>query len=101
MKSGIIFTGTGPILILTTYESFDDPKLVEKLKIKGIEKFIASEISLEKVKAKYGNQFNVVMGDLHQTDDLRVLDYNGHNVFYNFEFSEMGEPIYHEAPDTK
>lgn len=97
MKSGIIFTGTGPILILTTYESFDDPKLVEKLKIKGIEKFIASEIPLEKVKAKYGNQFNVVMGDLHQTDDLRVLDYNGHNVFYNFEFSEMGEPIYHEA----
>jgi hypothetical protein len=97
MKSGIIFTGTGPILILTTYESLDDPKLVEKLKIKGIEKFIASEISLEKVKAKYGNQFNVVMGDLHQTDDLRVLDYNGHNVFYNFEFSEMGEPIYHEA----
>ena len=97
MKSGIIFTGTGPILILTTYESFDDPKLVEKLKIKGIEKFIASEISLEKVKAKYGNQFNVVMGDLHQTDDLRVLDYNGHNVFYNFKFSEMGEPIYHEA----
>ena len=97
MKSGIIFTGTGPILILTTYESLDDPQLVEKLNVKGIEKFIASEISLEKVKAKYGNQFNVVMGDLHQTDDLRVLDYNGHNVFYNFKFSEMGEPIYHEA----
>jgi hypothetical protein len=101
MKSGIIFTGTGPILILTTYESFDDPKLVEKLKVKGIQKFIASEISLEKVKAKYGNQYNVVMGDLHQTDDLRVLDYNGHNVFYNFEFSEMGEPIYHEATSKR
>jgi hypothetical protein len=101
MKSGIIFTGTGPILILTTYESFDDPKLVEKLKVKGIQKFIASEISLEKVKAKYGNQYNVVMGDLHQTDDLRVLDYNGHNVFYNFEFSEMGELIYHEAAEKQ
>ena len=97
MKTGIIFTGTGPILILTSYESFEDPKLVEKLEVKGIEKFIASEIPLEKVKAKYGNQFNVVMGDLNQTDDLRVLDYNGHNVFYNFEFSEMGEPVYHEA----
>jgi hypothetical protein len=99
MNSGIIFTGTGPILILTTYESFDDPNLIEKLKIKGIEKFIASEIPLDRVKEKYGNQFNVVMGDLHQTDDLRVLDYNGHNVFYNFKFSEMGEPVYHEAPD--
>jgi hypothetical protein len=101
MKSGIIFTGTGPILILTTYESFSDPKLVEKLNIKGIKKFMASEVSLEKVKAKYGNQFNVVMGDLNQTDDLRILDYNGHNVFYNFNFSEMGDLIYHETQEKQ
>jgi len=96
MKAGIIFAGTGPILILTTYESFEDPKLVEKFNPKGIKKFIASEIPLEKVRAKYGNHYSVVMGDLSQTDDLRVLDYNGYNVFYNFSFSEMGEPIYHE-----
>ena len=51
------------------------------------------------MKAKYGNQFNVVMGDLHQTDDLRVLDYNGHNVFHNFKFSEMGKPMCHEAQE--
>jgi hypothetical protein len=97
MKSGIVFTGTGPILILTTYRSFEDPNLVEKLKIKGIEKFIASEIPLDKVKEKYGNHFNVVMGDVDQTDDLRVLDYNGYNVFHNFAFSEMGKFIYHEG----
>jgi hypothetical protein len=97
MKAGIIFTGTGPILVLTTYESFDAPRFVEKLYTKGIRKFIASELPLEKVKAKYGNHYSVVMGDLNQSDDLRVLDYNGYNVFYNFEFSEMGKPVYHEA----
>ena len=96
MKAGIIFTGTGPILILTTYRSFEDPNLVEKLAIKGLEKFIASEIPVDRVKEKYGNHFNVVMGDVDQTDDLRVLDYNGYNVFHNFEFSEMGKFIYHE-----
>jgi hypothetical protein len=96
MKAGIIFTGTGPILILTTFESFDGPKLVQKLKAKGIGKYIASELPLEKVKAKYGNQYNVVLGDLHQSDDLRVLDYNGYNVFYNFKFSEMAKPVYCE-----
>jgi len=96
MKAGIIFTGTGPILILTTYESFDDSKFAEKLNVKGIKKFIASELPLEKVKKKYGNHFSVVMGDLNQTDDLRVLDYNGYNVFYNFSFSDMGKPAYHE-----
>jgi hypothetical protein len=96
MKAGIVFTGSGPILILTSYESFKDPKLIEKLDVKGIKKFIAFELPVENVKAKYGNHFSVVMGDLYQTDDLRVLDYNGHNVFYNFRFSEIGEPIFHE-----
>lgn len=95
MKAGIIFTGTGPILILTTYESFEDPKFVEKLDVKGIKKFIASELPFEKGKAKYGNHYSVVMGDLSQTNDLRVLDYSGCNVFYNFSFSEMGKPVYH------
>lgn len=97
MKAGIIFTGTGPILILTTFDSFEDAKLIEKLATKGISKYIASELPLDKVKAKYGNHYNVVMGDLKQTDDLRILDYNGYNVFYNFKFSEMGKPVYHEA----
>jgi hypothetical protein len=78
------------------YESFNDPNLVEKLNAKGITKFIASELPMETVKAKYGNHYWVVMGDLKQPDDLRVLDYNGYNVFYNFSFSEMGKPIYHE-----
>ena len=96
MRAGIVFTGTGPILILTTYSSLEDPKLLKKLMTKGIEKFIASEIPLDKVKEKYGNHFNVVMEDVKQADDLRVLDYNGHNVFHNFTFSEMGKFIYHE-----
>jgi len=30
MKAGIFFTGTGPILILTSYESLDDPNLVDR-----------------------------------------------------------------------
>ncbi len=97
MKAGIIFTGTGPILVLTSFDSFEDPKFVAKLRVKGIEKFIAGEISVEKVKQKYGNHFQVVMGDLKQTDDLRVLDYNGHNVFYSFPFSDMEKVIYHEG----
>lgn len=96
MRAGIIFTGTGPILILTTFDSFDNQKLIEKLAVKGIKKFIASEVPLEKAKAKYGNHYTVIMGDLNQTDDLRVLDYNGYNVFHNFSFAEMGKPIYHE-----
>ena len=97
MKAGIFFTGTGPILILTTFESLNDPKLAEKLTQKGIKKYIAYEVSEELVKKRYGKHFNVILGDLKQTDDLRVLDYDGHHVFYNFSLDEIGDPIYHEA----
>ncbi len=97
MKAGIIFGGTGPILILTSYESFSDGRFVAKLAAKGINKFIASEVPMESVKKKYGKHFDVILGDLKQSDDLRVMDYNGHNVFYNFPFSEMEKPVYHEV----
>lgn len=96
MKAGIVFTGTGPILILTTYRAFDDPKFVEKLARKGIMKFMAYELDLELVRRKYGQQFEEIRRDLEESDDLRVLDYNGHNIFYNFSFRELGEPLIHE-----
>lgn len=96
MKAGIFFTGTGPILLLTTYGELNDPALVQKLKQKGIKKYIAYEVSENLVKEKYGQQFKIIMGDLKQTDDLRVLDYDGHHVFYNFALSDFGPPVFHE-----
>lgn len=97
MKAGIFFTGTGPIVLLTSYEALDDGKFVEKLYAKGIKKYIAYELPEAKVKEVYGMHFNVIMGDLQQTDDLRVLDYDGHHIFNNFSLKDLGEPVYHEA----
>ena len=97
MKAGIYFSGTGPILILTTYDSLTDPKLVEKLYSKGIKKFIAYEVSDEMVKERYGMQYSTIMGDLHQTDDLRVLDYDGHHIFNNFSIKDLGTPVFYES----
>ena len=97
MKAGILFTGSGPILILTTYEAFDDPKLVEKLVAKRIRKFIAYEIPEEVVKEKYGMHYSVIMGDLKQSDDLRILDYDGHHIFKIFTFKDLESPFIYEA----
>jgi len=96
MRAGIFFTGTGPILILTSYESLTEPNLVQKLASKGIKKFIGFEVPVDAVKNKYGHHYSFVMGDLHQTDDLRVLDYDGHHIFGNFNMKELGQPIYQE-----
>jgi len=97
MKAGIFFTGSGPILILTSYDSLTELKLVEKLAVKGIKKFIVYEVPVEGLKSKYGQHFSVILGDLHQQDDLRVLDYDGHHVFNNFDLKDLGQPMYHEG----
>ena len=96
MKAGIFFTGSGPILILTSYESLSESKLIEKLRAKGIKKFIAYDVPVEAVKQKYEHHYDAVMNDLKQEDDLRVMDYDGHHVFNGFSLSGLEAPIYHE-----
>ena len=97
MKAAILFTGGGPVLFLTSYDSLTHPGFLAKLNGRGISKFIAHEISIDKVKRKYGKHFDVLGNDIKETDDLRCLDYNGFNVFHNFSLKELGDPIYHEA----
>ena len=96
MKAGIVYTGSGPILVLTSYESFTDPKFVEKLKSKGIKKFIGWEVPLELCQKRYGEHYPVILGDLRQNDDLRVLDYDGHHIFLTFSFKELGQQFSYE-----
>jgi hypothetical protein len=93
MKTYLVFTGTGPILILTTYPDITDPRLADKLRHKGIAKFIAYEVPVERVRELYGVPFEVIAEDLATTEDVRVLDFNGHHIFNNFSLSELGEPI--------
>ena len=93
MRAYIIFSGTGPILVLTTYPELTDERLLGKLRHKGIGKFIAYEVSTERVHAIYGVPFEVIADDLENAQDLRVLDFNGHHIFSRFSFSELGDPI--------
>jgi hypothetical protein len=97
MKAGVFFTGSGPVVIITSYDSFTNPDLVKKLSSKGIKKFIAYNIPIEMLKEKYGHHYDTVMEDLKQEDDLRVLDYDGHHIFMKFSFKELGEPVLFEA----
>ena len=94
MKTAMLFTGSGPIL--TSHDSVTAPVLLEKLEAKGIERFLAYEVPLDLAKQRYGGHFMTVMNDLHETDDLRVLDYNGERAFALFRLDELGSPIVYE-----
>ena len=96
MKSLLLLTASGPLLVLTSHESLHDPKLLDALKGRGIGKFVAFEVPLTLVKERYGGHFQVVENDLHETDDLRVLDLNGQRIFQLFRFDELGMPILQE-----
>ena len=97
MKAYLVFTGSGPIVILTSHSSITESDLLDKLAAKGIEKFIAYEVPFEEARHRYGGHFDIVIRDLHETDDLRVLDYNGERAFRLFGFDELSEPIMHEG----
>jgi hypothetical protein len=60
---------------------------------------LGHEIPLELARTRYGGHFEAVMRDLHESDDLRVLDYNGERAFRLFRFAELGPALIHEAPE--
>ncbi len=100
MKAIMLITGSGPMVILTSFDSVTHPDLLRKLEAKGIERFFAHEIPLDLAKQRYGGHFKVVLHDLHETDDLRVLDYNGERAFGLFRLHELGPVVIYD-PELK
>jgi hypothetical protein len=98
MKTFLLFTAGGPMVILTSHPAVSDPAVLDKLAVKGIEKFIAYELPAEIVAKRYGFHFENVRQDLHETDVLRVLDYSGSRIFALFPLAELRAPLMHEGP---
>ncbi len=93
-RAYLIFTGSGPILVLSTYPELTDERLVGKLRYKGIDKFIAYEVDMDSVRSRYEHSLDSIARDLVDgNEDLRVLDFNGHQIMANFSLHTLGEPI--------
>jgi hypothetical protein len=85
IRAYIVFAGSGPLLLLSTYPKLTDERMVSKLRYKGIDKFIAYEVDLD--------AFDNVARDLDGVEDMRVLDFNGHQIMANFSLNALGDPI--------
>ena len=96
-RAYLIFTGSGPILVLSSYPKLTDERLLTKLRYKGIDKFLAYEVSLAAVESRYAHSYPSVAADLAGSEDIRVLDFNGHQIMANFSLGELGEPIKYEG----
>lgn len=94
MRSYLIFTGSGPILVVSTYPKLTDERLLQKLRFKGIHRFIAYEVDLDAIERIYGEAYAAVVTDLAAAgEDLRVLDFNGHQIMANLSLNALGDPI--------
>jgi hypothetical protein len=100
MKAGIIITGTGSILALTSCDYLEHPDFLEALKEKGINKYIVFEVPKDLVQSRYGQHYQVTMADRKQPDVLRILDVDGQRIFRNFDLRVLGDPIFHEEPEV-
>ncbi len=96
MKGILVFGGSGPLLIVSSYPAVDDPRLIARLRAKGLQKFMAWEIPIDRCRDLYGFTYRDIVEDLQSHDDLRVLDFDGHRIFLNFSLRDLHDGVIYE-----
>ena len=97
MRSYLVLTENGPLLLLTSMNSITEETLLDSLRGKGIDKFIAYEVPVDKVHEFYGVPFEIIAADLDKGKDLRVVDFDGPHIFSCLSLSDLGGQIQYEA----
>jgi hypothetical protein len=96
MRSFLVLTENGPLLVMTSNSCITGEALLESLRRQGIEKFIAYEVPVDRLHEYYGLPFEVIADDIARGVNLRVLDFDGPHIFDRVPFSELGEAIHSE-----
>jgi hypothetical protein len=97
MRSFLFLTENGPLLALTSGERTTEVELHDSLRGRGIDKFIAYEVPVERVHESYAEPFEIIAADMEDGRDLRVVDFDGRHIFNTLSFSELGHQLQHEA----
>jgi hypothetical protein len=97
MRSYLVLTENGPLLLLTSSTSITEEILLDSLHGKGIDKFIAYEVEVDKVREFYGVPFEIIAADLESGKDPRVVDFHGPHIFSRLSLSDLGRQIQYEA----
>ena len=96
MRSYLVLTEDGPLLVLTSLDSITEKTLLDSLSSKGVDKFIAYEVPVDRVHEFYGVPFEIIAEDLESGKDLRVVDFDGPHIFSCLSFSDLGCQIQYE-----
>jgi hypothetical protein len=103
MKTAMLVTDCGPVLVSTRCGSLAEPGFAQALRAKGIDKFIACEVSLDRCRRLYPHRFQEGRDDVGHELCVDVLDVDGRRIFLNFPFAELGAPLLvdRQAPEIQ
>jgi hypothetical protein len=96
MKSYLLLTANGAVLILTELDFKKHPDQLQKLAADGLDKFIVYQVPVKTVKASYEAHFDHTLNDPKQTGEFKVLDDDGKEIFRNISFKDLSAPLYYE-----
>jgi hypothetical protein len=96
MRSYLVLTESGPLLVMTAHSCITEEGLLESLRHKGIDKFIAYEVPVDRLHDYYGLPFEVIAADIERGKELRVLDFDGPHIFECVQLSELGRAVHYE-----
>jgi hypothetical protein len=97
MKSYMVLTASGAILVLTELDFEKHPDQLVKLAADGLDKFILYQVPVVAVKASYKAHYDHTLNDPKQAGEIKVLDDDGKEIFKNISFKDLSAPIYYEA----
>ncbi len=99
MKCFLLLPYSGPMLVLTKYDSLMQPEILEKLGAYG--KFIGFEVPMEVIRTQYGAHFEHVLKDPNENQELIVLDPESQRIYTNIDFHLLSNPVYYEPKQER
>ena len=75
-----------------------NPLFVEGMRAKGISKYIAYEVPVDRCRQLYHKYYRNVTEQLERECSLGVLDFDGRRIFLNFPLNELKGPVIVDEP---
>jgi hypothetical protein len=96
MTAFVVFTEGEPLIVATSKEVVANDLLPEHLSRVGVDRFIAHEIAVDRLREIYGVPFEVIETDVKNGKRLRVLDSNGTHALAKVDFADLGPGFSHD-----
>ena len=93
MKTAMLVTDCGPVLLSTSCGSLAKLGFAQALRDNGIDKFIACEVSLDRCRRLYPHHLGEQRDGLHDEPPVDVLDADGRRIVSKFPFAWVGVPL--------